>query len=63
MPHIDHSGPEGDGPRMGRKLGRCSNDDDGTTDLEKLGKGMGLRRNSGGGTGKGKRLKYYQSKK
>lgn len=55
MPKLDGTGPEGDGSRSGRKLGNCSK----TTDVEKLqklGKGMGEKRNAGGGLGKGKRL-------
>ena len=56
MPKLDGTGPEGDGSQTGRKLGKCSK----TTDdekLKKLGKGMGKKRNSGGGNGKGNRLK------
>jgi len=56
MPKLDGTGPEGNGSRSGRKLGNCSiatNDEK----LQKLDKGMGKRRNSGGGKGKGKRLK------
>ncbi len=56
MPKLDGTGPAGEGSQSGRKLGKCS---DGT-DEEKvmaLGKGMGKKRNSGGGQGKGKRLK------
>ena len=56
MPNIDKTGPEGNGPDSGRKLGECSsmsNDEK----LQKLGKGMGKRRKSGGGCGQGKRLK------
>lgn len=56
MPQLDGSGPEGEGSRSGRNLGKCStasNDEK----LQKLGKGMGAKRNSGGGKGKGKRLK------
>jgi hypothetical protein len=58
MPKLDGNGPEKDGKLTGRGLGKCrnmSNEDA----LEKLGKGMGLRRKSGGGEGKGKRLKSY----
>jgi hypothetical protein len=56
MPRLDGTGPEGDGSHKGRKLGQCkeaSSEDK----LEKLGKGTGARRKSGGGEGKGKRLK------
>lgn len=57
MPKMNGTGPEGKGPRTGRGLGRCgkkSQDELG----DKLGKGLGKRRKSGGGEGKGRRLKY-----
>ncbi|HDR89008.1 MAG TPA: hypothetical protein ENN63_05190 [Bacteroidetes bacterium] len=56
MPNLNGTGPEGKGRRTGRGLGNCSE----TTDeeaLKKLGKGMGQRRKSGGGAGRGKRLR------
>ena len=56
MPQLDKTGPEGKGPKTGRKLGfgtKKSSDEL----LLQLGKGLGLRRRSGGGTGKGMRLK------
>jgi len=56
MPQLNGTGPDGKGPKTGRKLGKCST----TTDdekLHKLGKGMGKKRRAGGGKGKGKRLK------
>ena len=56
MPQLDKSGPSGDNSEDGRKLGLCK-EDRGIESLEKLGKGMGLRRRSGGGKGRGKRLK------
>ncbi len=56
MPKLDGTGPEGRGSGTGRKLGLCSNIHD-EQKLEKLGKGMGTKRHSGGGEGKGKRLK------
>jgi hypothetical protein len=55
MPRLDRTGPENLCPKTGRGLGRCTsltNDEA----LEKLGKGMGLRRKTGGGQGQGKRL-------
>ncbi len=58
MPHLDKTGPKHDGSKTGRKLGLCKKDE---SDIEakcELGKGMGERRHSGGGVGKGKRLKY-----
>lgn len=56
MPQLDGTGPEKNGSQTGRGLGRCKKSDPREA-LEKLGKGMGLRRKSGGGKGEGKRLK------
>jgi hypothetical protein len=57
MPHLDNSGPEGKGPRTGRKLGKCRKKDD---EAWPMGRGMGKRRRQkdkdGKGEGKGKRL-------
>ncbi len=55
MPQLNGTGPDGKGPKTGRKLGKCSNNTD-DEKLKKLGKGMGNKRKSGGGKGKGKRL-------
>ncbi len=55
MPHLNHKGPEGKGSQSGRGLGNCRKLDE--ADLEKMGTGLGLRRQSGGGKGKGGRLK------
>lgn len=56
MPRLNGTGPDGKGPGTGRKLGRCSdvNDDE---KLQKLGKGMGRKKHSGCGEGRGKRLR------
>ena len=56
MPKLNGKGPQGEGPGTGRKLGKCSNTDD-EEKLKTLGKGLGKKHNSGGGEGKGKRLK------
>jgi len=56
MPRMDKKGPEGKGPMTGRGLGLCKETSD-NEKLQKLGKGMGLRRKEGGGQGQGKRLK------
>ena len=54
---MNGTGPEGKGPKTGRGLGKCKKTS--SEELkEKLGKGMGKRRKSGGGEGRGKRLKY-----
>ncbi len=57
MPKLDHSGPEGEGPRTGRNLGRCGKKDENSS-TGRLGVGMGKRRKADGcGEGKGKRLR------
>lgn len=56
MPQMDGTGPENKGEKTGRSLGKCTKITDKEA-LEKLGKGQGLRRKSGGGQGQGKRLK------
>jgi hypothetical protein len=58
MPHLNKTGPEGEGPGTGRKLGKCS-DAPSEEKLQNLGRGMGARRksDSGEGQGKGRRLK------
>jgi hypothetical protein len=56
MPHLDKTGPEGNGNETGRQFGDCKDQPTGKL-LQLLGKGMGKRRKSGGGTGKGRRLK------
>ncbi len=58
MPHLDKTGPENEGAKTGRKLGSCRKSESDTKETGKLGKGMGKRLHSGGGQGKGKRLKY-----
>lgn len=54
MPKMNGEGPEMLGAKSGRKLGNCSNESE--KDISLLGKGMGKRFNSGGGSGLGKRL-------
>ena len=56
MPQMDGTGPEKKGKLTGRGLGKCKEVPEKEA-LEKLGKGQGLRRKSGGGQGLGKRLK------
>jgi hypothetical protein len=56
MPQLDGTGPEKKGAQTGRGLGQCQEVPKEEA-LEKLGKGMGFRRKSGGGQGEGKRLK------
>jgi hypothetical protein len=56
MPAIDKTGPAGQGEMTGRGLGFCKIQK--KEDIARLGKGMGKRRKSGSGDGRGKRLKY-----
>lgn len=56
MANMDGTGPEKKGPLTGRGMGRCRKVSAGEA-VEKLGTGIGLRRNTGGGKGKGKRLR------
>lgn len=56
MPHLNGTGPEKQGAKTGRGLGQCQIVTDNEA-IEKLGKGMGKRRKTGGGQGQGKRLK------
>lgn len=59
MPHLNHTGPSGEGPKTGRIRGKCQKTASDQEQQGALGTGMAKRRNSGGGTGKGKRIKYY----
>jgi hypothetical protein len=57
MPKLNGTGPDGKGPKTGRGLGKCEKKPFEEL-LQKLGRGLGKRRKSGGGTGQGKRIKY-----
>ncbi|MCB8994431.1 MAG: DUF5320 domain-containing protein [Bacteroidales bacterium] len=57
MPNRNGKGPENQGPKTGRGLGKCRKVSPEEAN-EKLGIGQGLRRKSGGGKGFGRRLKY-----
>ncbi|MGZ2372009.1 DUF5320 family protein [Ancylomarina sp. YFZ004] len=58
MAHLDYKGPENLGSKAGRKLGKCRKNEKDIKATGELGKGKGERRHSGGGKGRGKRLKY-----
>jgi hypothetical protein len=62
MPRLNHTGPENEGPKTGRKLGICLKTESELFNIAKLGEGQGKRHHSGGGIGKGKRLKCYRNK-
>ena len=57
MPKLNGTGPEGKESQTGRGLGKCKKKPFEEL-LQKLGRGLGKRRKSGGGAGQGKRLKY-----
>ena len=59
MPKLNHTGPLGEGPKTGRLLGKCQKEVSDNDQPGMLGTGMAKRRNSGGGEGKGRRIKYY----
>ncbi len=62
MPQLDHTGPDGKGPKTGRKLGLCRKKPEETeSGIGTLGKGLGRKFHSDGGKGKGKRRKYNQN--
>jgi hypothetical protein len=56
---MNGAGPEGKGSTTGRGMGKCKKNTEEEA-LQKLGKGLGKRRKTGGGPGKGKRLKNNQ---
>jgi len=59
---MDHTGPEGKGPKTGRKLGECRKSEADQFEVGKIGVGQAKRRHSGGGKGQGKRKKYKEEK-
>lgn len=62
MPNLNGTGPEKKGSGTGRKLGSCKKEDtiNETENDFQLGKGLGKKRKSRGGNGKGKRMKTYR---
>lgn len=61
MAHLNHKGPDELGSKTGRKLGTCKKNESEQNEKNELGVGQGLRRKSGGGIGKKKRLQYNKS--
>jgi hypothetical protein len=55
MPRLDRTGPEGQGPKTGRKLGRCKKTEEEQENAQ-LGRGQGKQRRGGCGDGRGRRL-------
>lgn len=62
MSHLNGTGPNGEGAKAGRKLGECHKTETERKEEGELGKGQGKRRKSGGGIGRGKRLKHDSKK-
>ena len=62
MPNLNHSGPKSQGPKTGRKLGKCRKTDDELKQISELGKGQEKRHRSKklSGQGIGKRTNYFQ---
>jgi hypothetical protein len=63
MPNLNHTGPEGQGPKTGRKLGKCHKSEEELKQIGELGKGQGKKYHSKNkcGVGRKKRIKYYQT--
>ena len=61
MPKLNHTGPENEGSKTGRKLGKCHKTEEERSGIGELGTGEGKRHHSGGDMGKGRRLKYNQT--
>ena len=59
MPHLDHTGALGQGPKTGRKLGKCRKTNEELNNIGKLGEGLGLSKKSICHQ-KGKRINYNQ---
>ncbi len=65
MPNMNHKGPDGNGPKTGRKLGLCRKTEQELTETGTLGQGEGKKRHADSQChdGKGKRLRYYLTQK
>jgi hypothetical protein len=61
MPNLNHTGPESEGSKTGRKLGKCKKSKEVIAQVGQIGIGLGKRKHSGGGKGKGKSLKTYKN--
>lgn len=59
MPHLDHTGPKGKGPKTGRKLGKCKKTDSEKSEQGEYGKGLSLHKNENC-VSEGKRINYNQ---
>lgn len=62
MPKLNHTGPEGEGPKTGRKLGKCENTGEEKGNTGELGIGLGKHFHEPKAIGKGRRLKYNKKR-
>ncbi len=53
MPNNDQTGPQGQGPRSGRGMGRCANQNHPSINNQQPGRGLGRGRGTGAGAGRG----------
>jgi len=61
MPELDRTGPEGQGSRTGRKMGKCSNPEETESGREPL-MGRGPGRGMGRGVGRAAKRAYGRGK-
>ncbi len=54
MPRFDRTGPEGEGPRSGRELGKCNPVSEDSPDERVFGRGFGRGRNQSAGKFRGR---------
>lgn len=64
MPKLNHTGPDGQGSKTGRKLGNCHKNEDELLQTGEFGIGMGRRQHSNimNIPGRRKRLNYFKPK-
>lgn len=63
MPRLDGTGPAGQGPMTGRKMGRCPQSNDVSADQPLgFGRGKGLGRGLGCRCGRGFRNRFFQNR-
>ena len=63
MPGLDRTGPQGQGPRTGRQMGKCASRETSTEKeqlTENTGKGKGMGRGMGKRLGLGRRLGWQK---
>ena len=61
MAHLNHKGSDEAGSKTGIKLVTCKKNESEQNEKNELGVGQGLKRKSGGGKGKKKRLQYNKN--